>query len=70
MSFYLFVTCSVILVVTSLIKPHKHSEESLTLVWDKPFRNIKLPVLKDDIIYKVLLVVLLGVFLALYFRFG
>ncbi|MCF7973455.1 MAG: sodium:solute symporter [Phycisphaerae bacterium] len=39
--FYLFCACSVIMVVTSLIQPHQHTEESAKLVWDNPLAALK-----------------------------
>ena len=40
-TFYLFVICSGILVVVSLIKPHVHTEESAKLVWARPIDALK-----------------------------
>ncbi len=40
-TFYLFVVCSGILVVVSLIKPHVHTEESAKLVWARPIDALK-----------------------------
>jgi len=39
--FYLFCACSVIMVVGSLIQPHKHTEESIKLVWENPLAALK-----------------------------
>jgi len=40
-TFYLFVICLAIMIVTSLVKPHVHTEESRTLVWDNPLEALR-----------------------------
>jgi SSS family solute:Na+ symporter len=40
-TFYLFVLCSVILIVLSLLKPHKHTVESENLVWTNPMHALR-----------------------------
>lgn len=42
-AFYLFVICSVVLVVTSLIWPHKHTPQSERLVWGNPLNALRDP---------------------------
>jgi len=42
-AFYLFVICSVVLVVTSLIWPHKHTPQSERLVWRNPLDALREP---------------------------
>lgn len=42
-AFYLFVICSVILFVSSLVRPHRHTEESAKLVWDHPLDAVRCP---------------------------
>ena len=42
-AFYLFVICSVTLVIVSLIRPHQHTEESAQLVWASPLDAIRSP---------------------------
>jgi SSS family solute:Na+ symporter len=40
-AFYLFVICSVVLVVTSLIWPHNHTPQSERLVWGNPLNALR-----------------------------
>ena len=40
-TFYLFVICSVVLVVVSKVRPHEHTEESLRLVWGNPLDALR-----------------------------
>jgi solute:Na+ symporter, SSS family len=42
-AFYLFVICSIVLVVTSLIWPHKHTPQSERLVWRNPLDALREP---------------------------
>jgi len=37
-TFYLSVMCSAVLIIVSLLKPHKHTTESENLVWDNPMQ--------------------------------
>lgn len=39
--FWLFCACSVVMIVATLIWPHKHTEESLKLVWKNPLEALK-----------------------------
>jgi len=39
--FYLFCICSAIMVVVSVIYPHKHTEESIKLVWKNPLEALR-----------------------------
>jgi len=41
MTFYLFVLCSVILVAVSHFYPHKHTAQSLKLVWNSPLEPLR-----------------------------
>jgi SSS family solute:Na+ symporter len=43
MAFYLFTICSVILVIGSLWKEHRHTEESTRLVWSNPMSSFSFP---------------------------
>jgi SSS family solute:Na+ symporter len=42
-AFYLFAACSVILVVVSLVAPHRHTAESQRLVWSNPLDSLRAP---------------------------
>jgi SSS family solute:Na+ symporter len=42
-AFYLFVICSIILFVVSMIFPHRHTEESARLVWANPLDAVRTP---------------------------
>jgi len=40
-TFYLCCICSLLMVVLSLVRPHKHTEESVKLVWNNPLDALK-----------------------------
>jgi SSS family solute:Na+ symporter len=42
-TFYLFLICSTILVVVSLVRPHTHTPESEALVWKRPTEALRGP---------------------------
>ena len=66
MAFYLFCACSAILVVCSLIKPHQHTEESISLVWKNPLEPLKSPGWPGIGNYKFLAILLFVVMIVLY----
>lgn len=69
-TFYLFLVCSGILIVVSLLKPHVHTEESAQLVWDRPadvLRGARGPGLLD---YRLAALALFLVMAGLYVVFG
>jgi SSS family solute:Na+ symporter len=68
-AFYLFVICSVILVVTSLIWPHKHTEQSQRLVWKNPWEAVSAPGWKGIGNYKFLAALLFIIMVLLYILF-
>ena len=70
MAFYLFVICSTILLVGSLIKPHEHTEESSKLVWNHPLECFSSPGWKGFGNYKFLAGLLFVVMVALYIIFS
>lgn len=65
-AFYLFCICSTILVVLSLLFPHRHTEQSLKLVWAHPLDALREPGLPGLANYKlwagVLFVVMVGMY--------
>ena len=67
--FYLFVACSVILILVSLLKPHKHTAESEILVWENWMAPLTSPGRKGLGNYKVLSAVLFVVMVVLYVIF-
>jgi len=69
-AFWLFVVCSAILVVTSLIWPHQHTPQSERLVWKYPWQALQDPGWKGLLNYKLLAGVLFAVMVALYIIFG
>lgn len=69
-AFYLFVICSVILFVASIIYPHRHTEESRKLVWRHPMEALSSPGWSGLGNYKVLAVVLFAVMVGLYWTFS
>jgi solute:Na+ symporter, SSS family len=66
MAFYLFLTCSAILVLGSLWKRHVHTNESLRLVWAHPLDCLKEPGWKGLGNYRFLAASLVGTLLTLY----
>ncbi|MBC8182182.1 sodium/solute symporter [candidate division KSB1 bacterium] len=69
-TFYLFVICSVILVVVSYFKPHIHTKESEKLVWKNPAEALQTKGWKGIGNYKFLSVLLFVVMVVLYVIFG
>ena len=67
--FYLFIACSVIMVVVSLLKGHIHTTESQKLVWKNPLEAIKSKGWRGIGNYKFLSVVLFVVMILLYIKF-
>jgi SSS family solute:Na+ symporter len=68
-TFYLFVICSVILLVVSLVRPHEHTEDSRALVWENPAQALASKGWKGIGNYKLLSLVLVIVMVALYIVF-
>ena len=68
-SFWLFLVCSAVFVVSSLIYPHEHTPESEKLVWTNPLEALKSPGLKGVLNYKFLSGLLLATIVALYIIF-
>jgi len=69
-AFYLFVICSAILFVVSLISPHRHTEESAKLVWAHPFDAVRTPGWPGLGDYRVLAAILFVTMLLLYWIFS
>ncbi len=69
-SFYLFVICSVILVVTSSIWPHKHTPQSERLVWKSPLEALQSPGWKGLLNYKLMAGLLFVIMICLYIVFS
>jgi len=65
-SFYLFVVCSLIMIIVSILKPHQHTEESIVLVWNNPMEALKSPGWKGFGNYKFLALLLFLTMLTLY----
>jgi len=70
MAFYLFVVCSIILVVTSLIWPHQHTPQSERLVWKNPLEALREPGWKGILNYKVMAGLLFAIMILLYAVFA
>jgi len=68
-AFYLFLVCSAIMVVVSLIKPHEHTVASEKLIWNNPLEAIKSKGWRGIGNYKLLSVVLFVVMVLLYIKF-
>jgi SSS family solute:Na+ symporter len=69
-SFWLFVTCSAILVVTSLIWPHQHTPQSERLVWKNPLEALQDAGWTGILNYKLMAGTLLVVMVMLYIIFA
>jgi SSS family solute:Na+ symporter len=69
-SFYLFVVCSLILVVGSLFWPHKHTARSEKLVWKHPWEALQEKGWKGIGNYKLLAGVLFVTMIVLYIVFA
>ncbi len=70
MTFYLFVTCSVILVFVSLLKPHAHTMESEALVWKNFADALRGPAWSGIGNYKILSLLLVLTMIFLYVMFA
>ncbi len=69
MTFYLFLACSIILIVGSLIKPHQHTEQSRQLVWSHPLETLQSPGWRGFGNYKFLACLLFLIMIFLYIIF-
>ncbi len=69
-TFYLFVACSVVLVVVSIARPHVHTEESARLVWDRPLDALRSAGWRGPADYRVVAAVLFAIMVALYSAFA
>jgi len=69
-TFYLFVICSTILVIVSLIKPHVHTEESIKLVWISPLEALRGRLASRALDYRIAAAVLFAVMVILYIVFA
>ncbi len=69
-AFYLFVICSIIMIVMSLIWPHQHTPKSEKLVWKRPWEALSGPGWKGLLNYRLLAGVLFAVMIALYVIFA
>jgi SSS family solute:Na+ symporter len=67
--FYLFIACSMIMVLVSLIKGHNHTEKSEKLVWKHPLESLKSKGWRGIGNYKFLSVLLFVVMVLLYIKF-
>ena len=70
MTFYLFIGCSIILWITSILKPHRHTDESRELVWSSPMDALTGKAWPGIGNYKLLAALLFIVMVALYIIFG
>ncbi len=68
-SFYLFLICSGLMIIISVFWPHKHSDESLKLVWKNPLEAVKGDSWKGLGNYRVLAIILFVVMICLYWIF-
>jgi SSS family solute:Na+ symporter len=69
-TFYLSVLCSIVLIVISLFKPHKHTAESERLVWNNPMEALREKGWKGIGNYKFLTILLFGTMVLLYVIFS
>lgn len=69
-TFYLFVLCSVILVVVSYLYPHQHNSVSEKLVWKSPLEALQTKGWSGIGNYKILAALLSIVMVGLYIVFG
>ena len=67
--FYLCMICIIIHVTVSFFKPHKHTADSIALVWDKPMDCLKSPGWSGIGNYKVLSALLFITMVTLYWFF-
>ena len=64
---FLFVVCSTIMVLTSLQRPHQHTDESAALVWSSPWEPLESPGWPGLANYKVLSALLILVLVTIYY---
>ncbi len=69
-TFYLFVICSVILVVLSYLKPHQHTSESERLVWSSPLAALRSQMEGKGLDYRVFALILFAAMIVLYIIFA
>jgi SSS family solute:Na+ symporter len=69
-TFYLFVLCSVVLIILSLLKPHEHTTESENLVWTNPIQALRGKAWGGIGNYKFLTVLLFVTMVVLYVIFS
>jgi SSS family solute:Na+ symporter len=69
-TFFLFVLCSAILVIVSLIKPHIHTAESEKLVWSSPMEAVRGKLIGGAFDYRFVSAVLFITMVVLYVLFG
>jgi SSS family solute:Na+ symporter len=69
-TFYLFVVCSGILAVVSLLRPHVHTEESARLVWKRPADALRGPWGPGLFDYRLVALILFLLMVGLYAVFG
>jgi len=70
MTFYLFVICSIILIVVSYFYPHQHTSESEKLVWKNPAEALQAKGWKGMGSYKFLSILLFLIMVLLYVKFA
>jgi SSS family solute:Na+ symporter len=70
MAFYLFVICSVVLIVTSVIWPHRHTPQSERLVWRNPLDALRETGWGGILNYKLLAGLLFVIMICLYVVFS
>jgi len=68
-SFWLFLICSAVFVVSSLLYPQEHTLESENLVWKNPLEALSSPGWKGVLNYKFLTGLLLAIMVVLYIVF-
>jgi len=69
-TFYLFVLCSAILVIVSLIKPHVHTAESEKLVWSSPLEAVRGKLIRGAFDYRFVSAALFVTMVVLYVLFA
>ncbi len=69
-AFWLFLVCSAIMFFVSLAHPHKHTEESIKLVWRNPMESLQFKGWKGIGNYKVVAAALFIIMVALYIVFA
>jgi len=69
-TFYLFIICSVILVVLSWLKPHRHTAESERLVWSSPLAALRTESGTAGLDYRLAALILFALMIALYVFFA